>query len=584
MGKTTVEEKIKINCKNGLHVRVAAMIVQKADNLQKEHRVTFYIRREGMHNVPLTSILLVTALKIRQNEEIFLVTVGEGAVEAAAEMRRLLESDFSVSPVELGQVDSLLQDNAITAENIYSNIETGLVVVDSRYTVIIYNRQAEKIFGIPEREVLGKKVTEVFPQSKLPEVVDTGKPVLGYAKTIGDASIVVNTTPILENHEVKGAVSSIEDVSKLMQVAYTFANQQAMEGISVVKSLSEIQELMDRISRLSAKTEYLEEELNRRQKLNPAFNRMVGVSSKLYDAMKMAAKTADNNFNVLIRGESGTGKELVAEAIHYSSERAKQPFIRVNCAAIPENLLESEMFGHVRGAYTGAVKTKIGKFELADKGTIFLDEIGELNKAMQAKMLRVIQKKEFQRVGDERTIQVDARIIAATNRNLEELVEKGEFREDLYYRLNVIPIWLPPLRERREDIPLLCEHFLGKIGEELKCEAKKISPDVMEVLVNYSWPGNIRELENVMERVNILAEGQIIQKIDLPGYISEYTSGKVLSLDVAKEEEIMPWEYYEREIIRKALKKYKSYNRAAKALGLTHKTVAAKARKYHLEE
>lgn len=583
MGKT-VEEKVKINCKNGLHVRVAAMIVQKADYLQKEYKVTFYIRREGMNNVPLTSILLVTALKIRQDEEIFLVTVGEGAGEAAAEMRKLLESDFSMSPVELGQVDSILQDNAITAENIYSNIETGLVVADSRYTVIIYNRQAEKIFGIPQKEVLGKKVTEVFPQSKLPEVLDTGKPVLGYARTVGEVNIVINTTPILESHEVKGAISSILDVSKLMQVAYTFANRQAMEGISVVKSLSEIQELMDKISRLSAKTEYLEEELNRRQKLNPAFNRMVGVSSKLYDAMKMAAKTAENNFNVLIRGESGTGKELVAEAIHYSSERKDKPFIRVNCAAIPENLLESEMFGHVRGAYTGAIKTKIGKFELADKGTIFLDEIGELDKAMQAKMLRVIQKKEFQRVGDERTIRVDARIIAATNRNLEELVEKGEFREDLYYRLNVIPIWLPPLRERKEDIPLLCEHFLGKIAEELKCQAKKITPQGMEALVNYSWPGNIRELENVMERVNILSEGQMIQKMDLPGYISEHTSGKVFTGELVQEEEIMPWEYYEREIIRKALKKYKSFNRAAKALGLTHKTVAAKARKYHLEE
>ncbi len=582
MGKT-VEERVKINCKNGLHVRVAAMVVQKADNLQKEHKVTFYIRREGMHNVPLTSILLVTALKIRQNEEIYLVTVGEGAKEAAKEMKALLESDFSMSPVELGQVDTLLQDNAITAENIYSNIETGLVVADSRYTVIIYNRQAEKIFGIPPKEVLGKKVTEVFPQSKLPEVIDTGKPVLGYAKTIGEVNIVINTTPIVENHQVIGAISSVLDVSKLMQVAYTFANRQAMEGISVVKSLSEIQELMDKISRLSAKTEYLEEELNRRQKLNPAFNRMVGVSSKLYDAMKMAAKTAENNFNVLIRGESGTGKELVAEAIHYSSERKDKPFIRVNCAAIPENLLESEMFGHVRGAYTGAIKTKVGKFELADKGTIFLDEIGELDKAMQAKMLRVIQKKEFQRVGDERTIRVDARIIAATNRNLEDLVEKGEFREDLYYRLNVIPIWLPPLRERREDIPLLCDHFLGKIAEELKRPAKKITPEGMVALVNYSWPGNIRELENVMERVNILAEGQMIQKIDLPGYISEPLSGKALR-EPKEEEEIMPWEYYEREIIKKALKKYKSFNRAAKALGLTHKTVAAKARKYHLEE
>jgi len=594
----------------------------------------------------------------------------------------------------------LLQDNVITAENVYSNIESGLLVVDNQHTIIIYNTEAEHLFGIPAREVLGRKVTEVFPDSRLPEVVDTKEPILGYTREIGKSTIVVNTTPIIENDEIKGAISTFEDVSRLVQISWEFeevkelkerylqileavqdgicvfdregtvtyingsyneitgenisegdniheispngsrmrvlekgqkimgeisqkkngksvvanivpiiVNQQITGGISVVKNLSEIEELIDRISHLSAKTEYLEEELHRRKKLNPAFNRIVGVSNKLYDAMKLAAKTADNNFNVLIRGESGTGKELIAEAIHYSSERATQPFIRVNCAAIPENLLESEMFGHVKGAYTGAIKTKIGKFELADKGTIFLDEIGELDKSMQAKMLRVIQKKEFQRVGDDRTITVDARIIAATNRNLEELVENGEFREDLYYRLNVIPIWLPPLRERREDIPVLSEYFLNKIAEELGCEPKQLSGEAMDALIHYSWPGNIRELENVMERINILADGREVQKEDLPHYISEnyhtavndevpseavtenglYDAGLSLGKTSAEEivtgnDEIMPWEYYEREIIRKALKKYGSYNAAGKALGLTHKTVAAKARKYHIEE
>ena len=628
------------------------------------------------------------------------MTEGEQAEEASKEMKQFLEGDFNISQSELNQVDNLLQDNVITAENVYSNIESGLLVVDNQHTIIIYNTEAERLFGIPAREVLGRKVTEVFPDSRLPEVVDTKEPILGYTREIGKSTIVVNTTPIIENDEIKGAISTFEDVSRLVQISWEFeevkelkerylqileavqdgicvfdregtvtyingsyneitgenisegdniheispngsrmrvlekgqkimgeisqkkngksvvanivpiiVNQQITGGISVVKNLSEIEELIDRISHLSAKTEYLEEELHRRKKLNPAFNRIVGVSNKLYDAMKLAAKTADNNFNVLIRGESGTGKELIAEAIHYSSERATQPFIRVNCAAIPENLLESEMFGHVKGAYTGAIKTKIGKFELADKGTIFLDEIGELDKSMQAKMLRVIQKKEFQRVGDDRTITVDARIIAATNRNLEELVENGEFREDLYYRLNVIPIWLPPLRERREDIPVLSEYFLNKIAEELGCEPKKLSGEAMDALIHYSWPGNIRELENVMERINILADGREVQKEDLPHYISEnyhtavndevpseavtenglYDAGLSLGKTSAEEivtgnDEIMPWEYYEREIIRKALKKYGSYNAAGKALGLTHKTVAAKARKYHIEE
>lgn len=701
MSKTQrIEEKVTIYYEKGLHVRVAATIVQKADRLQNEYNVLYSVHREGLHNVPLTSILLVTALKVKKGEEIYLVTEGEQAEEASKEMKQFLEGDFNISQSELNQVDHLLQDNVITAENVYSNIESGLLVIDNQHTIIIYNTEAEHLFGIPAREVLGRKVTEVFPDSRLPEVVDTKEPILGYTREIGKSTIVVNTTPIIENDEIKGAISTFEDVSRLVQISWEFeevkelkerylqileavqdgicvfdregtvtyingsyneitgenisegdniheispngsrmrvlekgqkimgeisqkkngksvvanivpiiVNQQITGGISVVKNLSEIEELIDRISHLSAKTEYLEEELHRRKKLNPAFNRIVGVSNKLYDAMKLAAKTADNNFNVLIRGESGTGKELIAEAIHYSSERATQPFIRVNCAAIPENLLESEMFGHVKGAYTGAIKTKIGKFELADKGTIFLDEIGELDKSMQAKMLRVIQKKEFQRVGDDRTITVDARIIAATNRNLEELVENGEFREDLYYRLNVIPIWLPPLRERREDIPVLSEYFLNKIAEELGCEPKKLSGEAMDALIHYSWPGNIRELENVMERINILADGREVQKEDLPHYISEnyhtavndevpseavtenglYDAGLSLGKTSAEEivtgnDEIMPWEYYEREIIRKALKKYGSYNAAGKALGLTHKTVAAKARKYHIEE
>lgn len=701
MSKTQrIEEKVTIHYEKGLHVRVAATIVQKADRLQNQYNVLYSVHREGLHNVPLTSILLVTALKVKKGEEIYLVTEGEQAEEASKEMKQFLEGDFNISQSELNQVDTLLQDNVITAENVYSNIESGLLVVDNQHTIIIYNTEAEHLFGIPAREVLGRKVTEVFPDSRLPEVVDTKEPILGYTREIGKSTIVVNTTPIIENDEIKGAISTFEDVSRLVQISWEFeevkelkerylqileavqdgicvfdregtvtyingsyneitgenisegdnihkispngsrmrvlekgqkimgeisqkkngksvvanivpiiVNQQITGGISVVKNLSEIEELIDRISHLSAKTEYLEEELHRRKKLNPAFNRIVGVSNKLYDAMKLAAKTADNNFNVLIRGESGTGKELIAEAIHYSSERATQPFIRVNCAAIPENLLESEMFGHVKGAYTGAIKTKIGKFELADKGTIFLDEIGELDKSMQAKMLRVIQKKEFQRVGDDRTITVDARIIAATNRNLEELVENGEFREDLYYRLNVIPIWLPPLRERREDIPVLSEYFLNKIAEELSCEPKQLSGEAMDALIHYSWPGNIRELENVMERINILADDREVQKEDLPHYISEnyhtsvndevpseavtenglYDAGLSLGKTSAEEivtgnDEIMPWEYYEREIIRKALKKYGSYNAAGKALGLTHKTVAAKARKYHIEE
>lgn len=688
MEKTqTTEVPVTIQYERGIHVRVAAMIVQKADKLQRKYGVRFFVHREGLNKVPLTSIMLVMSLKVKANDKLVLIAKGDQTESACEEMKQFLESDFRITQTDINQMDNLLQENVITAENVYSSIESGLIVVDLQKTVIVYNKEAERIFQKAAKEVLGKSIEEAIPDSRLPKVVRTKEPILGYTRTIGKTTIVINSTPIIENGELRGAISTFEDISKLMEITWEFeevkelkekyyqileavqdgicvfdgkgivtysnrayreitgeevtegadihlispngnrmkvlekgqkimgaitqkkngrsvvanvvpiiVNQQIVGGISVIRNLSEIQELVDRITQLSAKTEYLKEELNRRQKLNPAFNRIVGVSNKLYDAMRLASKTADNNFNVLILGESGTGKELLAEAIHYSSERANHAFVRVNCAAIPENLLESELFGHVKGAYTGAIKTRVGKFELADKGTIFLDEIGELDKAMQAKMLRVIQKKEFQRVGDDKTITVDARIVAATNRNLEELVERGEFREDLYYRLNVIPICLPPLRERKEDIPVLAEHFLDKIAEELNSEPKRILPETMEALMNYSWPGNVRELENVMERINILADGTDVHPTDLPHYIQENYLGDAIKEPkealqketVVKQkqedtEELKTWEEYEKEIISKALKQYGSFNAAGKALGLTHKTVAAKARKYGLE-
>lgn len=669
--------KIVIRNKNGLHVRVAAMIVQKADELQDKYNVKFKINKGNQGEVPLTSIILVTALRIKQNEEVMLVVEGDGVQEASNEMKQFLEGDFVVDKVEMNKVDNLLQDNVITAENIFSNIENGLIVIDGKNTIIIFNQEAEKLFGKKATEVLGKKVQEVFIDSKLEQVLRTRKPITGCMEKIGQYSVIINSTPIIENNEVKGAISIVEDISKLVNITWEFeevkelkekyyqileavqegicvfdqkgtitylnksykeitgediqegsniytlspkgnrvnvleggrkiiggishkkngvtvianvvpiiVEQKILGGISVIKDLSEIQELIERISQLSAKTEYLEEELSRRQKLNPAFNKIVGISNKLYDAMKMASKTADNNFNVLVRGESGTGKELIAEAIHYSSERANYPFVKVNCAAIPENLLESEMFGHVKGAYTGAIRTKVGKFELADKGTIFLDEIGELDKSMQSKMLRVIQNKEFQRVGDEKTIKVDTRIIAATNVNLEEMVKKGDFREDLYYRLNVIPIWLPALRERKEDIPILAEHFLGKIAAELRNKPKTLSKEAIDTLIRYEWPGNIRELENLLERLVILSDGTEIQVSDLPYYIC---ANFVAHTDTNKviqpvEEDMQSWEVYEKRIIESALEKYGSFNAASKVLGITHKTVAAKARKYNIKE
>lgn len=244
------------------------------------------------------------------------------------------------------------------------------------------------------------------------------------------------------------------------------------------------------------------------------FDGIVGVTARMRRLMEMSRDIAPTNATVLIYGESGTGKELVADYIHKKSLRAGGPCIKVNCAAIPEPLLESELFGHEKGAFTHAVTRRLGRFELADKGSIFLDEVGEMSPAMQAKLLRVLQEKEFERVGGTETIKVDVRVIAATNQNLRQAVLDGRFREDLYYRLSVVPLFLPPLRERKRDIPLLCARFVDKYNEEFGRKVSGVSPEALEMLAEYDWPGNIRELENAIERAVLLSKADVLETGD----------------------------------------------------------------------
>jgi len=244
---------------------------------------------------------------------------------------------------------------------------------------------------------------------------------------------------------------------------------------------------------------------------------IIGTSAEMLRIYDVIAKVARTTTTILITGETGTGKELIAQAIHRNSPRMDEPFIKINCAAIAETLLESELFGYEKGAFTGAVHRKPGRFELAHQGTLFLDEVGDLPKDMQVKLLRVIQDQEFERVGGLRTIHVDVRLIAATNRNLSQAVKDGKFREDLFYRLNVVPIHLPPLRERKEDIEALVEHFIGKFNAKLGRNVRAVSPSVRDIFVNrYDWPGNIRELENLLERLVLFAKGDVISEEDLP--------------------------------------------------------------------
>lgn len=291
---------------------------------------------------------------------------------------------------------------------------------------------------------------------------------------------------------------------------------------------------------------------------------MIGMSPIMQDVYKTIGRVADSTATVLIRGESGTGKELVARAIHFNSNRSDSAFIKINCASIPENLLESELFGHEKGAFTGATARKPGKFELAHKGTLFLDEIGEMAPSIQAKLLRVLQEMEFERVGGTEPIKVDIRIIAATNKNLEESIQQGDFREDLFYRLNVVEIKVPPLRDRKEDIPQLVEHICRQYNKKYNKPLTGLSPDALEVLKRYDWPGNIRELKNVCERAILMAGGPVITVDDLPVSLHSQ-KGPYKARPGASLKEIVA--EVEREVILKVLEEH-NWNRSAAAQAL----------------
>ena len=338
--------------------------------------------------------------------------------------------------------------------------------------------------------------------------------------------------------------------------------------IRVAKTL-EKQEQRRRLLRLSEQNRFLSQELS------APFSTIIGNAPAMQPVFELIDRVARENSSVLISGESGTGKELVARAIHRRSARNAQPFVRVNCAALNDNLLESELFGHEKGAFTGAIRQKKGRFELAEGGTLFLDEIGDISPALQVKLLRVLQEKEFERVGGEQTLRADVRIIAATNKNLSELIRSGQFREDLYYRLNVIPIHLPPLRERKEDIPLLADHFLTKLNSR-----KHFSSEGMAMLHTYSWPGNIRELENLTERLHVISKEDEIPAALVARFLNA-------DAPVSAGLEHLPLEqalyHFEKQLLTEAMKQAGGVKaRAARALGIGASALYYKLEKFGL--
>jgi len=345
-------------------------------------------------------------------------------------------------------------------------------------------------------------------------------------------------------------------------------------------SLDEILTKVERITQLSnliKENEYL---LNKLQQTYD-FTNMVGKTEKIQELFRLVKDVAATNTTVLIEGESGVGKELIANAIHYNSPRVKRPFVKINCGVLAESLLESELFGHVRGAFTGAIKDKIGRFEMANGGTLFLDEIGDISLNMQLKLLRVLQEGEFERVGGTETLKVDVRIVAATNKDLKKSIKEGTFRQDLYYRLNVIPIEVPPLRERVEDIKYLVNHFIEKYNRVYGKQIREIEPRAMEIIEQYDYPGNIRELENLVERVIVLDKNGKIQTADLPENIRQ-ASGEEIKEIVDFDKGLGPLvDDYEHQLILQALEK-NNFNKlqTAKMLNMNRGTLMSKLKKY----
>jgi DNA-binding NtrC family response regulator len=343
------------------------------------------------------------------------------------------------------------------------------------------------------------------------------------------------------------------------------------EILAKVETISQLKSLMK-------ENQYLREKLS--QKYN--FNNIIGKNKKMLELFDLIKDIAKTNSTILINGESGTGKELIANAIHFNSDRIKKPFVKVNCGVLAENLLESELFGHMKGSFTGAIRDKLGRFEIANGGTIFLDEIGDISPNMQLKLLRVLQEGEFERVGGTETLKVDVRIIAATNRDLAQMMLNGEFRQDLYYRLNVIPLEVPPLRERKDDIPLLLSHFLEKFNKQFNKNIEIIEDDAMKCLQNYTWQGNIRELENLIERSVVLNKTSKLTIKDFPNYV--LNSNGEINFDFDADGSLIDIvDSYEKQIILRALKE-NNFNklRTAEKLGIHRSTFMSKLKKYDI--
>ena len=457
---------------------------------------------------------------------------------------------------QLTAVQNLLQE----VRDIIKYSYDGMFITDGNGVVLYVNDAYERITGLESCDVVGMNMKNlvldgVYDESATLLVMETRERVTINQTVRGDRKILVTGNPIFDE---QGNLTRV---------------------ITNVRDITELTNLQNQLEKSKEKTLKYKTELSYLRALQIYNKEMIFRSSKMAQVIELALKIADVDSTVLINGESGTGKELIAKLIHRHGKGTAKPFIKINCAAIPEQLLESELFGYEGGAFTGAKKEgKPGLFELSHNGTLFLDEVGDLPFLLQVKLLRAIQEKEIMRVGGTRPIKVNTRIVAATHRDIAKMVKEGSFREDLYYRLMVIPIELPALRDRKEDIPLLIMHFIEKFNSHF-CYEKRILPEVIDKLVEYSWPGNVRELENVIERMIVTAPGEELALASLPENISRKIflpkRGTKLKEAVEQTEAYLLTENY---------KRYGSWQKVAEVLGVDRTTVFRKVVKYKLED
>lgn len=443
-------------------------------------------------NTGLSRVLETGVIEVNQQQTIGNCTIitnrspirnGNKIIGSVAVFQDITE--LQTVAVELENVKDLKS----TLESAIESFFEGIVIVDRNGKITMINQSYCDFLGVERAKVIGRHVVDVIPNTRMHVVAQGGKAEVTEIQRINEHNCVVTRIPIVKDGETVGAVGKV-----------------------VFKDVKDLKILSNKLTKLEFELEYYKEELRKVSGGKYTFDSIIGNSEKMVWMKSIAHKASKGNSTVLILGESGTGKEVFAQAIHNGSIRNKGPFIKVNCAALPENLLETELFGYDEGAFTGAKKGgKPGKFELSNRGTIFLDEIGDMPISMQVKLLRVLQEREFERVGGTKTIKLDLRVIAATNRDLTKMIEQGQFRQDLYYRLDIISLAIPPLRERTEDIPMLCDMLLKKINRRVQHYVEGTSPATLKLLMAYKWPGNVRELENVLERaLNLMDDNEVL--------------------------------------------------------------------------